>query len=208
MLARPRLFAPAAAAFVPLLLAGCHVSQHRHGDGDSVSIDTPFASMHVKTDKQADTSALGVAVYPGAVPVKEHGDKDNDAADINMSFGDFHLGVKAASYQTGDGEDKVEAFYRKELAQYGDVIKCEDDRPVGEPARTAQGLSCDDNGHNGHHGHIDIHGSKSGNPELRAGSPQHQHIVGMEAKNGGTKIGLVVLDLPHGANGHSDKETE
>jgi hypothetical protein len=32
--------------------------------------------------------------------------------------------------------------------------------------------------------------------ELRAGSPQHQHIVALEEKDGRTKIAMVALDLP------------
>lgn len=207
MFFRSRLFALTVAAALPVVLAGCHVTEHHNGgNGDNVSIDVPFASVHVKTDKQTDTAALGMAVYPGATPLKEHGDKDTDSADINLSFGDFHLGVKAASYQTGDSTDKVEAFYRKELSRYGDVIKCKGHQPVGEPTRTSQGLTCEDNDKSGHHNQLNVNASDDGNPELRAGSPQHEHIVGLEAKNGGTKIGLVVLDLPHGHN--DDKESE
>ena len=206
MLIRSRLLALAAAAPLACALAGCHVTEHHNGNGgDNVNIDVPFASVHVKTDKEADSVGVGLAVYPGAVPVKEDNGKDKDAADVNMSFGDFHLGVKAASYQTGDSEDKVEAFYRKELAHYGDVIKCEGSRAVGQPTRTSQGLTCDDDHHNGKHVNLDVTGDSS--PDLRAGSPYHQHIVGLEAKGGGTKIGLVMLDLPH-SSGHEGKESE
>ena len=62
---------------------------------------------------------------------------------------------------------------------------------VGLPARTQDGLACDTNNSS------TVHVSDSyGNDELKAGSRQHQHIVSVEAKNGGTKIGLVALDLP------------
>lgn len=181
-----------------LLLAGCRVSHNRHGDGDNVQIGTPFGSMHIKTDKDANVAGIGLATYPGAVPVKDNDGKDKDAADINLSFGDFHLGVKAASFQTADAPTKVEAFYRNDMARYGQVLKCEGSHPVGEPTRTSQGLTCNDK-----HGKHEFHVNDEDNgehAELRAGSPEHMHIVGIEAKDGGTRIGLVALDLP----GHHD----
>ena len=56
---------------------------------------------------------------------------DSNSADINMNFGSFHLGVKAAAFQTSDSTDKVLAFYRKDLAsRYGDVIECKDNVAV------------------------------------------------------------------------------
>ena len=70
-------------------------------------------------------------------------DKNNGAADVNMSFGSFQLRVKAASYRTPDSPDQVTAFYRKALGRYGDVIQCQNDKPVGTPTSTAEGLTCD-----------------------------------------------------------------
>ena len=194
--------APALAlsTFACLLLAGCHVSDHKNGNNDNVDIGTPFGSMQVKTNNNADTSAIGIAAYPGAVPVKDN-DKDSNSADINMSFGGFHLGVKAAGFQTPDSQDKVVAFYKKDLARYGDVIECANDTPIGQPTHTSQGLTCDTK----HGGHISTgdHGV-----ELRTGSELHQHIVGVESKDGGTKIGLVALDLPSHLSGHGKNDIE
>ena len=188
-----------------LLLSGCHVIEHKNGNHDNVDIGTPFGSMHVKTNDATDTSAIGLALYPGAIPVKGDGDNDSSSADINMSFGGFHLGVKAASFQTPDPQDKVLAFYRKDLsARYGDVIECHDDHAVGSPTRTSQGLTCDDKGS---HGKINVNTSDR-DLELRAGSELHQHIVGVKAHNGGTKIGLVALDLPSHLSDHDSKDSE
>lgn len=202
LLARPTRGLALATWLACLLLAGCHVSTNNNGKNDNVEIGTPFGSMHVKTNDAANTAAIGLAVYPGAVPLKEHDDKDSDAADINMSFGSFHLGVQAASFQTPDQPDKVLAFYRKDLARYGDVIECRGDAPVGQPTRTALGLTCSDEGH---HHQVTINGSDL---ELRAGSQQHQHIVGVDPRNGGTKIGLVALDLPSHLSDHGSKDAE
>jgi hypothetical protein len=194
---------------VPLLaatvvLSGCSVSTHKNGKNDNVDISTPFGSMQVKGGNGSDTSAIGLAAYPGAVPDKQSNGKDESAADINMSFGNFHLGVKAASFLTPDPQDKVLAFYRKDLARYGDVIECRGSSPVGLPARTPQGLTCDTKSNN----HINNHSASSSDLELRAGSEQHQHIVGVETKNGGTKFGLVLLDLPSHLSDHNGKDIE
>jgi len=196
-----------------LLLAGCRINEHKNGDKENVDISTPFGGLHVKTNNPGDTTAIGLTPYPGAVPLKEGNNKDTDSANVDMSFGSFHLGVRAASFKTSDQTDQVLAFYRKDLARYGDVIECQNDKPVGTPTRTTQGLTCNDDNHtkykinnskNGFH----INGDDSGSLELRAGSETHQHIVGVETKDGGTKIGLVALDLPGHPDSHDDKDSE
>jgi hypothetical protein len=187
-------------ALCSLLLAGCHVTNDKNGKNDNVDISTPFGSMQVKTNNKTDTSSFGITAYPGAVPVS-----DASSADINMNFGSFHLGVKAAGFQTADSPDKVLAFYRKDLAtRYGDVIECRNNVAVGTPVRTSQGLTCDSK----HHNHISGSTDTDSDTELRTGSETRQHIVGVEAKNGGTHISLVMLNLPSETNSHGSKETE
>lgn len=198
----PRFAVALPALLLLLPLAGCRVDEHKSGNGDNVDISTPFGGMHVKTDDSVNLAGIGLTQYPGSVPVKDHDDKDNDAADINMNFGDFHLTVKAASFQTGDGTGKVEAFYRKDMAKYGEVLKCQGQKTIGQPARTSQGLTCEDQDRNHHEVNL---GDDDSEVQLRAGSPTHQHIVGLEPKNGGTKIGLVMLELPK--NMHFGKDS-
>jgi hypothetical protein len=190
-----------AAGLAALLLAGCHVQSDKHGDGDNVKISTPFGGMQVKTNDAAVVEGIGLPMYPGAQLVKK--DKDDDAADVNMNFGSFQLRVKTVSYQTGDSPEKVEAFYRAGLKQFGDAIACRDNRVVGTPARTLEGLTCDNQVKN--HISVDDKPSKGG-LELKAGSQQHQHIVEIDAESGGTKIGLVALDLPGNATSQSGSE--
>ena len=173
------------------LLAGCRVESDKHGDSDNVKISTPFGGMQVKTNDAVAVEGIGLPTYPGAQLVKK--DKDNGAADVNVNFGSFQMRVKAVSYRTDDSPNKVEAFYRKEMKRFGDVIACRDKHTVGNPVRTLEGLTCDNEVKN--HISVDDKPSKGG-LELKAGSQQHQHIVEIEAQGGGTKIGLVALDLP------------
>ena len=191
---RPSVIAALAAAL--LLATGCHIDTHKNGNGnDNVDIGTPFGSMHVKTDDKASGAQTGLTPYPGATMVKKDKD-DNGAADISMNFGDFKLGVHAVDLRTDDSPDKVLAFYRKDMARYGDVLTCKGKNAVGTPVRTSQGLTCgsDQKGSSGDSDHL----------ELRAGSERHQHIVGVHPQDGATRIGLVALDLPGGSFSHHD----
>jgi hypothetical protein len=200
-----------------LLLTGCHITENDQGNKKNVDIGTPFGSMKVHTNNTADTSTIGLSAYPGAVPVTDSGDKDGNSANVDMSFGGFHLGVKAASFQTPDSQDKVLAFYRKDLAaRYGDVIECRGHSPVGTPTRTSQGLTCSDSDSSHstteetHKGSITLKKTVSTDDdlELRAGSRPRQHIVGVEAHDGGTRIGLVALDLPSHLSDQDNKGSE
>ena len=194
----------AAAVLGMLLVGGCRIESDKHGDNDNVKIATPFGGMQVKTNDAAVVDGIGLPVYPGAELVKKK--KNNDgAADINMSFGSFQLRVKAASFKTPDSPDQVAAFYRKALRRYGDVIDCQNNQAVGLPAKTAEGLTCDNEKNN----HITVDDEMSDKRELKAGSKQHQHIVAIDPDGSGSKMGLVSLDLPgHLSFGDKDDDRQ
>jgi hypothetical protein len=183
-------------------IAGCHVESDKRGDGKNVNISTPFGGLHVRTNDTDVLESIGLAAYPGATVVKKGKDGNQDSADVDMHFGSFQLRVKAATYRTGDPVDKVEDFYRNDLKRYGDVIACRGNKPIGEPTRTLAGLTCEDTNHR----HISVDDSNSHNElHLKAGSPSHQHIVGLEPDHAGTQFALVVLDLPSGSNNDDSK---
>jgi hypothetical protein len=187
-----------------MLMSGCRIESNKHGDNDNVKIATPFGGMDIKTNDAAVVDGIGLPVYPGAELVKKK--KNNDgAADINLSFGSFQLRVKAASYKTPDSPEEVAAFYRKALGRYGDVIDCRNNKAVGSPARTAEGLTCNDEKEN----HITVDDEMSNKRELKAGSKQHQHIVSIDPDGNGSKMGLVSLDLPgHLFSGDTDDDRQ
>ncbi len=197
-------------AMASLVLCGCRIDEHKGVGHDDVKIATPFGGMSVKTDDQTVQAKVGLDVYPGAtLEKKTRRDKDGDdhdsgAADINMSFGSFHLGVKAVSYTTPDPPEKVIAFYRKDMARYGQVIFCKNDHPVGSPTVTQDGLTCEKNKNSNIHVNSDEGGADG---ELKAGSKLHQHIVAIDQQGSGTKFGLVMLDLPAHL-GIEDKDSE
>ena len=187
----------ALAALLPL--AGCRVyNSHANGQHD-VDIATPFGGLKVKTDQAGEGAATGISVYPGAVPEHKHGE-DSGSADVEMSFGKFQLRVKAASYLTDDSTEKVTAFYHNDLKRYGEVLTCAGNTPVGQPTTTLQGLTCNDDS-GGKHVHID----KGDGVQLKTGSPRHQHIVGIEQKDGRTHLDLVALELPRDFSASGDQ---
>jgi hypothetical protein len=183
------------------MLSGCRIESDKKDGNDNVKIATPFGGMSVKTNDAVVTEGLGLPVYSGAQLVKK--DKDNGAADVNMSFGSFQLRVKAASYRTPDSPDQVKAFYLKALGRYGDVVQCQNDKPVTSLTHTSEGLTCD----NDKGDHVSVNQDMDGKMELKAGSKQHQHIVAIDPEGNGTKFGLVALDLP-GHISFGDKEDQ
>ncbi len=185
-----RQMAAAAVIVGTAMMSGCRIDSHKDGDKENVKIATPFGGLQVKTNDSV-VEGIGLPIYPGAELVKKK-DKDSGAADVNLSFGSFQLRVKAASYRSTDGPDKLAAFYREALKRYGDVIQCSKDKPVGAPTRTAAGLTCNED----HDSHVKVNDDMSGKMELKAGSKQHQHIVAIDPEGSGTKFGLVALDLP------------
>ncbi len=191
-------------------VAGCriHTEKGANGEDKNVQVDTPFGGVHVNTD-QTTAADLGLPVYPGA---KIAPDSDDDkSADVHMGFGDWEMRVKIVNYSVADNQDKVAAYYKKALDRYGDVISCQDGVPVGTPAKTSEGLACDNKGQmNVTVGDKGVSaGNRSSNEkgyQLRAGSARHQHIVAFESSAPGqTRFTLMAIDLPSFAAGSSKK---
>lgn len=192
------------------LVTGCRVSSDKHGDSDNVKIATPFGGMQVRTNDAVVLDEIGLPAYPGAVLVKKDNGKNDGAADVNFSFGSFQLKVKAAKYQTSDSPEKVDTFYRQALAKYGVVIQCQNNKAIGTPTQTSDGLTCDNDNENHitvSSDHVTVGSDSHSKMELKAGSKKHQHIVAIEPDGSGTKFGLVALDLPgHLSVGDNDKD--
>ncbi|HEX3436941.1 MAG TPA: hypothetical protein VHT24_09245 [Pseudacidobacterium sp.] len=195
-----RFFFPVLAVSL-LVVAGCRIQVDKSKNGDkNVKIDTPMGGLHVRTD-QMSAADVGLPVYPGAQLVA---DKNNDkSADIHMGFGKWQLRVKVIKYQTPDSQDSVLTFYRKALGRYGDVIECRNGAAVGTPTTTREGLTCSSS----HSKNVHIQESEDGR-SLRAGSQQHQHIVGIDKDSTGanTRFSMVELELPEGLENSGESQ--
>jgi hypothetical protein len=156
----------------------------------SFAQDSDF-NLNVHANSHATAKDIGLPVYPGATPYKDK-DSDSSSADLGFVLNSFHLSVQVASFVTTDSPERVLAFYRKPLAQYGEVLECDHGKPVGSPTVTKSGLTCGDS----KGGHMTVNGSDSDH-ELRAGTPEHYRVVGIDSSEAGkTKFGLVALMLP------------
>ncbi len=184
-----------------LAASGCRIDTHKNGNKDDVKIATPFGGMSVKTDDSVVQEGVGLTPYPGATLMKKNG-KDKEAADVNIGFGGFRLRVQALSYETTDPPEKVMAFYRNDMARYGTVILCRNNTAVGTPDHTQDGLTCDRD----HNAKVHVSEDEDAGQELKAGSKQRQHIVGIDRQGSGTKIGLVALELPGHFGADEDKQ--
>ena len=199
-----RLWAGLAVSTV--VLAGCSVrvnKQAHDGDDKDVQISTPFGGLQVHKD-QADAADLGLPKYPGAVPAPDHAARGDDSksVDVKMGFGLFQLRVQVASYVSTDPQPKVQEFYRNALARYGDVLQCRGNETIGQPTRTAEGLTCrEEYGNQQMRSFIDNHEFR-----LIAGSSRRQHIVLF--KPGGTRFLLIALELPAGHGAKEERGSE
>lgn len=160
------------------------------------------SGLELHANSKATASDVGLPTYPGATLSK---DKDNGAAvDMGFSFGDSTFRLLAANYITTDSPDQVLAFYRKPLSKYGEVLECNDGKPVGSLAKTRSGLTCADD----QNGKVEVNGhSDSMGRELRAGSPHQYRVVGIDkAEPKSTRFGLVYVQLPKDED--SDKKSK
>ena len=148
-------------------------------------------NLNVHANGHATAKEIGLPVYPGSTPFKDKED-NSSAADLGVLLNSFHFDLQVASFVTNDSPEQVLAFYRKPMAKYGEVLECRQGKPVGGLKVTKSGLTCGDQKGGG----SSINGSDSGD-ELRAGTPEHFRIVGIDSKETGkTKFGLVAIVLP------------
>ena len=171
------LLALAALAF----FAGCTVHEGRTAGGDKkVDISTPFGNLNVNTD--VDPKDTGLPVSPGAQRLTGT-DKDKDAANVNLSVGGIGLKVVAIRYRSDDPPDKVLAFYRPKMKDFGGkFLECKQEGFVTyNHADDSKELTCDSGSRNGT------------NMELKAGTPDRQHIVAVKPIGSGSEFALVYV---------------
>jgi hypothetical protein len=149
--------------------------------------------MELHANKNARAAEIGLPAYPGATLAIE---KDNDnSADLGFTFGETHFRIMVAKYITTGTPESVLAFYRKPMARYGDVLECNDGKPVGRLAVTQSGLTCSEQKEGGL---TDTDkGLSSGGHELRAGTPHRFRIVCIdESQPQSTRFWLLYIELP------------
>jgi len=174
---------PAVVLFTAALLCGAAASLAQNSD----------FNLAIHASDRGSAAEIGLPTYPSAAPVK--GTDNDSSADLGFALGDTHFRLVVAKYVTPDSPDRVLAFYRKPLSQYGDVLECNQGKPVGGLTVTRGGLTCSDqeDGNATSNGNAD----SSGHRNLRSGSPHLFRIVAIDESNSkSTRFVLVYVELP------------
>lgn len=144
------------------------------------------AGIDVNTKPNAEDT--GLPLYPGATIERDRRD-DEDGVNLNMWFGSYGLRVVVVKFKSDDNAEKIEAFYRNALSDYGDVLDCSDARERAESAaerkagRRSNTLTCSDT-HLGKTNHRD-------GKLYKAGTRDKQFGVFVQSDGSGSTFQLV-----------------
>ncbi|HKD81614.1 MAG TPA: hypothetical protein VKH81_18115 [Candidatus Angelobacter sp.] len=157
-----------------------------------MAVSLPLAGQNSKTDSHGDHSAgfllsdnatpdnVGLPAYPGA---KRATDSSDDSSALQMGLWGPSAGFKLilVKLDSKDSPEKVAAFYRKALAKYGEVLDC-GKMAQEKVSAQADAASCESDQ------------PADGGFTLKAGTRKKQRIVGIEPRDGKTRIALVYLE--------------
>jgi hypothetical protein len=165
------------------LLALPAVAQQSGSQDKPFDVQSSVGDMHV--GKDASAQKAGLPLYPGAQAKREDNSDPLNFGIVTESFG---LKLVVAKYESDDAPAKILAFYRDKLKKYGKVLECHthdsgnvhsdsnDDQPKSKE------LKCD--------------GDDTGpTTELKAGTPDDQHIVAVDPRENGKKTEFVIVYL-------------
>jgi hypothetical protein len=176
------------AAGVGLLLALLSLSPLARGQEKkhiTISTDDGFVSLSAG---QPRAEKLGLHVYPGAKVRVEEG---NDAgANLSVSSTEGAVRLQVMKFVSSDPAAKVLAFYKKDMAKYGNVVECRGGKQVSfdvnDPAHK-NSLTCERDGDDDAKATL-----------LKAGSEKDQRIVAVETTAKGTEFTIIHIENSHG----------
>lgn len=165
-----------AAALALVAVTGCGVDVREAERGRSVDIKSVLGDVSVRTNvTNPDT---GLPVYPGAQPLREHG--EHESANVNVASRWFGVRVVAAKYESSDAQDEILEFYRREMKTYGPVTECRGDVDFrGSPG--ARRAVCKEQ-------------PASDDVQLVAGTEERQRVVAVKPRGTGSEFSLVYVN--------------
>jgi hypothetical protein len=168
------------AAFVQTLVAMLTLSVAACGAGEDDSKDHFGMGFIIGG---ATPSDVGLPTYPGAQPYTERDEDSSSSADIDINTPLFGLKVVAMKLETGDAPEKVAAFYKRALSQYGRVLECVDGESTAtktrRDAKDNEELTCDQDE------------PEADEVVYKAGTDSNQRIVAIKPYQGGARFSLV-----------------
>ena len=172
------------AAFVQTLVAMLALSVTACGAGEGDSKDNLGIGFIIGGASPAD---VGLPTYPGAKPYTESDEDSSSSADIDTNTPLFGLNVVAMKLETDDKPEKVAAFYKRALSQYGRVLECVDGASTTTKTRRdtsdSEELACDQDEPDAHE------------VVYKAGTDSNQRIVAIKPHRGGSRFSLVHVDM-------------
>jgi hypothetical protein len=156
---------------IPIAACDIDVRKDESSGKADVDITTPVGNVNVRTN--IDTPDTGLAVYPGAQPLRD--EDEPESADVSVGNSMFGVKVLAAKFESRDGQDKVIDFYRNELKTYGDVTECRGDVDYRRGRAVCREKPFE----------RDL--------QLVAGPEDRQHIVSVKPRGDGTEFALVYI---------------
>lgn len=166
-----------------LTLAGCSISKQGSGEDKKVSIEAPGASIRV--DKSSKTNDSGMSLYPGAQEKHGSGDEGN-RAHVNLNTPFFKMKVVKMKFTSDDSTEKLVAFYRNKLSDYGKVLECKgggQDVEVGSGRGLDSPVKCDA-----------VHGDHN-EVTLKVGTEGNQHVVQIKPSGKGSEFSLIYIQM-------------
>lgn len=165
-------------------------------DQASKDQDRSGFNLNLGANKNATAKDVGLPIYPGARPHKD--DRDGSAASQMWAwYNNSGFKLVVLKFESEDSPEKISAFYRRELAKYGEVLDCS---AAAQPAKneaknSSHGLECDDKGVQGKPGHV----------ELKVGSQREQHLVNVEPNGSGSTFQLLYVKGRSEADDHKER---
>ncbi len=161
-------------------------AQDSDSQNKNFDVRSSVGDLHVGSD--ADARKAGLPLYPGARVKKD--DENSSPANFSAFTEAFGIKLVIAQYVSDDAPAKIIDFYRDKLKKYGKVLECHsqkhaDDVSVNDDddkdSKSSKELKCDENS-----GPV---------TELKVGTDDNQHIVGIEPREGvkGTNFTIVYL---------------
>lgn len=156
-----------------------HQSKPDH-ERHSIAVETDSGRYGVGSDR-VDPKQLGVAIYPGAkIDTSEN---DGKGANLSLDWDRESVRLLVQKYVSSDPADKVIAFYRKQLSKFGAVLECRGGKPVGT---VESKLKCDEEKNS--------EVKDDNTVELKAGTENRQHVVGVTSHDRGSKFQVVYVE--------------
>lgn len=146
--------------------------------------DKSEINLTLGANKNVTAKDVGLAIYPGARPHKDEAKDDSSAAQLWAWYNNSGFKLVVLKFESDAAPDKIAAFYRKELAKYGEVLDCSapSQKANGTATNSSHKLTCDD----------DVQ-MKSGHFQYKAGTKEEQHLVGIEPNGSGSVFHLLYV---------------